>query len=169
MVRTKAMLRKRLRQLDSGLILSRDLFGDVPDCDFELVHYVGFLDRVASRDDLIRGLKELDPFVDDALAVAEGMNEKDFQDFKKALIHERSLKSNADGRSIMPSLCGQPALPEQFVPEHALVDEDCTIMPPGYDVLLMPERFIPAHALAAKAYTTLEVVLIRIMQHENGP
>ena len=141
MPRTKTALRKRLDDLAFGLVLSKDLFGNVPDCDFEPSHYVGFLDRVVSLSDLIRGLKELDPFVDDALVVAESMTEDDFRVFKTTLTHERNLKHNPDGRSIMPA---------------------------RYYALLMPERFIPAKMIAIWADTTLEVALMRIMQDEHN-
>jgi hypothetical protein len=138
MARTETVLRKRLNKLAFGSVLSKDLFGEVPDCDFELVHYIGFLDRVASRNDLVRGLKELDPFVDDALSVAEAMTESDFHEFKMALVNERG--QNHDNLSTMPS---------------------------RYDALLMPERFIPAKIIAVKAATSLEVALMRIMQNEK--
>lgn len=143
MARTKAALRKRLNSMSGsfGLELSKDLFGYVPDCDFELTHYVGFLDRVGSCNDLVRGLKELDPFVDDALAVAEAMTEEDFREFKTALIKERSLNQNQDNQSTMPT---------------------------RYGVLLIPERFISAKMIADEFATTLEVALTRIMQNENG-
>jgi hypothetical protein len=141
MARTKAALRKRLNNLNFGLVLSRDLFGDVPDCDFELAHYVGFLDRVGSRNDLVRGLKELDPFVDDALTVAEAMTEEDFRGFKTALVLERNRNQDPDSQSIIPA---------------------------HYHALLIPERFIPAKMIADRFATTLEVALLRIVQNENG-
>jgi len=141
MPRTKTTLRKRLNKLAFGLVLSKDLFGYVPDCDFESFHYVGFLDRVDSLSDLLRGLNELDPFVDDALVVAESMTEEDFREFKTTLTHERNLKHNPGSRSIIPA---------------------------RYYALLIPERFIPAKMIAIRANTTLEVALLRIMQSEHN-
>ena len=141
MSRTKATLKKRLDTLALGLVFSKELFGNVPDCDFELSHYARFINRVGSRDNLICGLKELDPFVDDAFAVAEMMSEEDFREFKAALVHERNLKQDPDGQSIMP---------------------------PRYYPIVIPERFITAQIIAEKFDTTLEVALLRIMQTENG-
>ncbi len=77
---------------DGGWCLSRELFGDIGADfhDFEIENYIYFLDNVSSLEDLGRGLKELSPFADDALSVAEKMTEKDFKLFKLKLKSERT-------------------------------------------------------------------------------
>ncbi len=75
---------------------SRELFGN-RGCDindFELFNYTYFLDNVKSLEDLLKGLEELSPFADDALEVAELMTERDFCDFKLALVHERKREES---------------------------------------------------------------------------
>jgi len=59
--------------------------------DFEIWHYEYFLDRTESLAGLLYGLRELAPFADDALAVAETMDEEEFQVFKKALTEKQPI------------------------------------------------------------------------------
>jgi hypothetical protein len=140
-------LRKRLgrKAFDDWNVSRSDLFGRDPVegslnsmyC-FTIVHYVHFLDNVSSLRDLIEGLFQLSPFVDDALAVAEYMSEADFAEFKLALISERK----------------------------AALDEGESIMPERYNSLVLPSRFAMAIILADRGRVSLGPALIRIMETE---
>ena len=140
-MKAKALYRRLVKIAGEGLVLSRDLFGHVGAHEFEVSDYNRFLNNVSSQKDLVRGLKELSPFVDDALAVASSMNEQDFIDFKLALVHERKVARGETGGSVMPH---------------------------RYDPLLVPDRFITAQMMSTKFETSLEVALGRIMETENG-
>ena len=101
-------------------ILSEHLFGDgmIDINDFESNNYNYFLDHVASLDELIAGLQQLSPLADDALSVAENMNERKFQRFKSALKAERDCKS----RSAFPKKLGSLILPINFIQATVLTE-----------------------------------------------
>ena len=107
--------------------------------DFQMEHYVYFLDNVSSSDALIRGLNDLDPFVDDALKVAQLMTEVGFASFKLALIHERKVARNEAAESIMP---------KEFSP------------------VVLPLKFLWAMQLAHTAKVAMGTALIRTMEEE---
>lgn len=149
-------LRKRLgksafRDWD---IECRELFGQNPDAEsgtdehytpgdmycFTLWHYTHFLDTVKSLDDLLRGLFQLSPFVDDAFKVAESMSDADFVEFKLALVQERKC-ARGEGESKMPQ---------------------------KYSSLLLPDRFLVAIFLSNQACVSLGPALIRHMETELG-
>jgi hypothetical protein len=142
-------LRKRLGRKDfNGWDISRsDLFGSDPEegmlyemyC-FTIGHYVHFLDHVSSLQDLIEGLFQLSPFVNDAFVVAQGMSESDFVEFKLALISERK-SAQGEGESKMPA---------------------------KYCNLLLPDRFPMAILLMGNAKVSLGPALIRLMETELG-
>ncbi len=138
----------RLRKISiEGLKLSRDLFPNwIGDHDFELSDYVGFLDRVNSREDLLRGLRQLDPFVDDALASAESMTDEEFPIFKNALAIERQIKSQLETEESIeqtPGKCVKSIMPDKFYS------------------LLLPIRFIQGKLIADQFATSLEVAMGR--------
>lgn len=122
--------------------LSEDLFGNVGAeiYDFLMENYVYFLDHAGSLADLKRGLWELRPLFDDALDVAEQMNDRDFKKFKLALCYERELAKGIEGRSKMPA---------------------------RYLVLLFPRRLVKAFPLAEQALVPLGVALIRVAEFEE--
>ena len=123
--------------------VSPELFGDVGVniYDFQAHNYVYFLDHVTSKEELIRGLRELSPLADDALDVAEKMDDRAFARFKHALKRERS-PVYGDGRNSMPL---------------------------RYGVLLLPRRFLEALPLTEEYDVSLGVVLIRIMEKQSRP
>ena len=92
--------------------VSRELFGNTgADInDFELFNYAYFLDNAKSLEDLVRGLEELSPLADDALDIARTMTERDFCDFKLALVHERKQEE-----SRMPEKFVRLLLPDNFM------------------------------------------------------
>jgi hypothetical protein len=139
--------RKKLgrESFDYWNISCPDLFGDDPvegSADemycFTMGHYVHFLDNVGSLHDLIEGLFQLSPFVDDAFLVAQSMSESDFVEFKLSLISERKA-AKGEGESKMPQ---------------------------KYFCLLLPGRFPSAILLAEKACVSMGPALIRIMETE---
>lgn len=73
-----------------------------------------FLNNVASLESLEEGLRQLSPLADDALAVAEQMDEEDFSEFKRALSHERHIAQEG-GESRMPIKYGPLLIPERFL------------------------------------------------------
>lgn len=103
------------RLFDSGMI-------DIN--DFEEHNYNYFLDHVFSLDELLTGLLQLSPFANDALSVAEKMNEQDFRRFKSALAKERSCES----KSVFPGKFRSLILPKSFI--------QATIMAERYEVPL---------------------------------
>ncbi len=120
--------------------ISPRLFGD---CgadinDFELHNYNYLLDHARSVQDIVNGLRELSPLVDDALEVAEKMREADFYEFKLALAYERG---------------------------H--IDYEVSKIPDRYFPLVIPKRFFNAVHLADKYLAPLGAMLIRIMETEN--
>ena len=101
--------------------LPEELFGDAG-CDihdFEIDNYVYFLDNVKSCEDLIRGLRQLSPLVDDALLIAESMNKQEFLRFKCVLAKERR-----EEYSNVPKKFRTIMMPKQFVSAMLLVDKD---------------------------------------------
>ena len=121
--------------------LSPILFGEeVRDItDFMSYNYVFFLDHVASREELVRGLRELSPLADDALDIAEHISDQDFIKFKLALRRERaSIKKFSKGT-----------------------------MPPEYLALVIPVRFPEAILAAEEFEEPLGVTLIRNMENEE--
>ena len=108
---------------DPGLTTSRDLFGyfgaDI--YDFEIYNYNYFLDNARSLDHLLDGLRQLSPFADDALALAEHMGDLDFCDFKLALAYERH-----HGDSKMPDRYLPLVIPKWFIP-GVLLAEACLV------------------------------------------
>ena len=140
--RTRWTLKERFNNGQSSWFISKKFFGsDVTDIfDFEPHNYTYFLDNVSSVGDLIRGLRELSPLVDDALSVAEGMNKIDFASFKLALIRERKIALDGEVGSIMPS---------------------------KYNSVLMPSRFPFAYVVASGFRTPLGSALVRIKQYEE--
>ncbi|MEK7116852.1 MAG: hypothetical protein AAB837_01665 [Patescibacteria group bacterium] len=164
--RRKRDILRRLAKLSyDGLELSRDLFGPVPDHDFELSHYVGFLDKVCSKEDLLRGLQELDPFVDNAHAAAKSMSDEDFLAFKIALKHVRQQSAvqlwNPDQYEL--ELHINPVMQEKTPNER-----DPEYIAERFGSIIIPERFIKAGIIAKEAATSLEVALGRIYEFEMG-
>ena len=99
--------------------LSHELFGDAwgDINDFELTDYRYFLDNVGSLEDLKRGLYELSPLADDALSVAEVMNNLDFAVFKLSLVQEReSSRFQLQQQSTMPKKFLALVAPSKFIP-----------------------------------------------------
>lgn len=97
----------------SSRLFGDDRWGDIH--DFEFSSYIYFLDQAKSVNDLIEGLRELSPFADDALAVAEHMSEQDFIDFKLALIKERQAVKQEELESCMPRRFGPLVLPKRIL------------------------------------------------------
>lgn len=127
-----------------GWTLSGQLFGNTRYCDihdFEEEDYIYFLDHVRSRDDLLTGLCELSPFADDALDIAERMNDQDFYRFKLALACERGRARREEG-------AGESVLPKK------------------YGKVVLPTSFLKAHFLAEKFAVSLGVALIRMFELE---
>lgn len=93
------------------LRLDPKLFGDIGAdiYDFEETNWKFFLDNVGSLEDLLKGLHQLTPWVDDALGIAEHMNVQDFRKFKKALAKERL------GEKRMPRKYHALIIPEKFI------------------------------------------------------
>lgn len=120
-----------------GVATSNEWFDVVPMVDFEISNYTHFIDNVPSLEKLIEGLALLSPFVDDALDIAESMQESDFCTFKLALPRERKA-ATGEGSSCMP---------ESFVQ------------------LLLPDRFLGALLLGGSG-ASLGVALIRMMEVE---
>ncbi|MEK7621698.1 MAG: hypothetical protein AAB415_00810 [Patescibacteria group bacterium] len=80
-------------------------FGDNRDgngVEYEEEDYAHFLSKVQTLEDLRQGLKELSPFADDALAVAETMDDADFVEFKLTLAHEKRMLVDHVGESRLP-------------------------------------------------------------------
>lgn len=119
--------------------------------DFELANYINFLDKVESLENLLEGLRLLSPFTDDALEVAEKMNEKGFTKFKKALPGVRRKSRDLFGEQL-------PLFPELEPPKMLC----------KYSSLLIPKRFITAVLASEKFDACLGVALIRIMELEKG-
>ncbi|MBI2033958.1 MAG: hypothetical protein HYT13_02575 [Candidatus Liptonbacteria bacterium] len=87
--KTRFTLDERLDEIFEW-VLSCELFGEGLDVDdFQEDNYTYFLDHVTSKEELVRGLRELSPLLDDALDVAEQMDDKAFTEFKLALKRER--------------------------------------------------------------------------------
>ena len=100
--------------------VSSDLFGDVG-CDihdFEPYNYTYFLDNVKSIEDLLKGLCQLSPLADDALKVAERMNQQDFYEFKSALAYERRQED-----SRLPNKYDALVIPKWFIPAISIADK----------------------------------------------
>jgi len=101
-------------------ILSERLFGGMTEInDFEASHYNYFLDHVSSLNELITGLQELSPLADNALSIAENMNEREFQRFKSALKKER----NREFTSALPKKFGPLLLPNNFISATMLAEK----------------------------------------------
>ena len=137
-----------MRGLDSdrGVKALVRLFEKPRDYDFDMSDYTCFIDRVKSRKDLVEGLRQLSPFADDALEMAEKMDEIDFKKFKRALPRERrAFAELIEGEQLFlfPRMKG-PKMPRKFF------------------TLLIPKRFIQAALLAEKGETTLGVALMRL-------
>jgi len=109
----RSKLNQKLRGVKnySSWNLSRDLFGDVgADInDFEAYNYIYFLDNVKSIEDLLEGLCQLSPLADDALEVAEHMDQQDFYEFKLALAYERRQDSK------LPNKYSALVIPNWFI------------------------------------------------------
>ena len=99
-------------KLDNWWKLSPELFGDIGGDihGFEIYNYLYFLDNVKSLNDLIEGLRQLSPLANDALKVAESMDDKDFHKFKKSLSEKRCGK-----KSVMPKKYGALLVPKRFI------------------------------------------------------
>lgn len=132
-------LQKRIGEWE----LSYRLFGNIGYniYDFEMGNYVYFLDNVKSLADLIEGFIQLSPLANDALEVAEQMNENDFYDFKIDLAHERSICQRYEMDSIFPA---------RYIP------------------LLIPEQFVLGSLLADKFIVPLGTALIRIIESRQA-
>ncbi len=105
--------------------------------DFREEDYAFFLDNVRLLADLIRGLRALSPFADDALDVAESMTESDFVDFKLAIAYERAQAEKQGSR-----------MPEQFLS------------------LTIPLQFLLASSVAEKYQVDLGVALLQTGEME---
>ncbi|MFH1582182.1 MAG: hypothetical protein ABIA08_00230 [bacterium] len=99
--------------------LSEKLFGDTGAdiYDFEANNYVYFLDNVSSHDELVEGLRQLSPLIDDVLSIAEGINEQEFRRFKRLLVKERRGEY-----SNMPKKFRTLIMPAQFIPATLLAN-----------------------------------------------
>jgi hypothetical protein len=105
--------------------------------DFEMDHYVYFLDHVTTREELVKGLEELSPFADDALLIADWMNDQEFLEFSEILpLYRESVRSGREDVS----------------------------MPEKYDALLLPELLLHALRVAPEASVSLGVALIRLWE-----
>ena len=125
--------------------------------DFELSDYTRFLDKVSSLRDLVEGLYELSPFADDALDMAESMNDLDFSVFKLALVNERKIASFLKDCDF-----------KQMVLVNVTGEEiPASRMPPEFGVLLLPSRFIRGQMLAQQVETSLVLAMERIMGFES--
>lgn len=133
-------LQKRIGEWE----LSYRLFGNIGYniYDFEMGNYVYFLDNIKSLADLIEGLFVLSPLADDALEVAEQMNENDFYDFKIALARERGICQRGG--------------------------EIDSIFPTRYMPLLIPEQFVLGNSLADKFEVSLGTALIRVIESRKA-
>lgn len=100
--------------------LSKELFGNTG-CDiydFLIENYTYFLDNVTCCEDLVEGLKQLSPFADDALLIAQGMSKQKFNKFKHTLIKERrGEESNASKNFRIITM------PKRFLPATLLADK----------------------------------------------
>lgn len=126
---------------NNGWHISGELFGDTGAAhmfDFLNENYCYFLDNVDSNENLIRGLEEISPFADDALAVAQEFTLSDFKRFKDALATERRLEAT-----------------------------DVSNFPDDWLAILLPARFILATMLAENENVPLGTALIRIAEVEN--
>lgn len=134
--------------------VSQDLFGNDSGSDihdFQLDGYKYFLDNVKSLTDLVEGLRQLSPFADDALAVAEKMSEKDFRKFKRALPGERR------------------ALPGLYEEQLSLYSKlEPPKMPRKYFAILVPKQFIISGFVAEEFEICLGVALIQIMKYKRS-
>ncbi len=136
MINSQQKLRSKLK--NPGWGLSADLFGEeMLVADFSPVRWVYFLDHIGSIRDLVRGLEELSPLADDALLVAQAMNEQEFAEFKLALARERRVATGEIGESNFPS---------------------------KYLLLLYPALFMPASMLAQQFHVCLGASLIRMVE-----
>lgn len=125
-----------------------ELFGDMMDInDFESHHYVHFLNKVKSVEDLREGLYQLSPLANDALEIAERMTKKGFASFKRTLLSAR-IES---GENQLP-LFGEAR--KRDISKYA--------------ALLVPRGFILASEIADKFHVSLGVALIRIMETEHS-
>lgn len=105
---------ERVLEEGKGWGLSPDLFGEVGPGQIDIYafradHWVFFLNNVNSLENLLEGLRQLSPLVDDALEVAEQMGDRDFRKFKKALVKERR------GEKAMPGKYDALLIPEGFL------------------------------------------------------
>ena len=140
---TKEQRTKLEEKLREGWRIPQELFGDVGATDiydFEIHNYRFLLDNASSLGKLLEGLHHLSPLMDDALAVAKTMEEKDFYDFKIALAHERRVAMEG-GESKMPLRYGQ---------------------------LVLPQSILETGNLPERVNVTLGVVLIRMTDFEEG-
>src|SRR3989338_3830782 len=117
MIITQEQRFKLEKKLHSDWSLGDPIWGDV--WCLEASDYSKFLDNVKSLPDLIGGLNHLSPLADDALGVAERMNEEDFYRFKFALKNERSISKSGEN-SKMPYKYGSLVIPEMFIPASLL-------------------------------------------------
>ncbi len=130
----KTKLMQKLDEDSPPWNLSSDLFGNVgvDINDFETHNYTYFLDNVKSLEDLLEGLNQLSPFADDALKVAESMNQQDFCEFKLTLAYERRMED-----SKMPKRYITLALPKWFLYSIPLADK--AIVPLGATLIRLIE------------------------------
>lgn len=100
---------------------SPELFGEyVCDMyDFDTHNYIHLIDNSRTRIDLVKGLRELSPLADDALEVAELMDDKNFYEFKIALAYERTQVLD----SKMPDRYLPLVLPKRFVTALPLTEK----------------------------------------------
>lgn len=123
-------------RIDDGWYLSSELFGDkgADIYDFQIENYIHFLANVESREDLIRGIRELNPLLelDGTLEVAENMTDEEFSRFKELLKLERCQEESK--------------------------------MSKKYYNLLLPKIFIIALPLAEKTEVPLGTALIRVLE-----
>lgn len=103
--------------------------------------YVSFLDTVRTLSDLCSGLRELSPFADDALAVAETMNEMEFIEFKLCLAHERRIARVGYGES-------------KLLPRHSS--------------LVVPRFFLQASPIAERFNVPIGATMVRLIEEGVG-
>jgi hypothetical protein len=132
--------------------LSGELFGgrgcDI--FDFEIESYVHFIDNVTSLGELRRGLQELSPLADDALAVALLMDNVRFATFKISLIAERIKAQIPSPLMVLDTeKMDTEKMPEQFYP------------------ILIPQSFIKGVMIADNFGVPLGAALVRIEEVEG--
>jgi hypothetical protein len=105
--------------------------------EYEEEDYAVFLEKVRTLEDLRQGLQELSPFANDALAIAETMDEEEFIEFKIALAYERGIMMAGVGESKLTN---------------------------RYLSLVLPTCLLKAAPLAREANVSIGVAMLRLVE-----